>query len=244
MNNDELAAYQRAFASLQSAQQHREAQKKLADVEAQLRIANLPPERRAEAQRNLERDRIRSNAIAEESTQYAIKFLACFFLVFTLVFVVGIIIAESNSTSPYGSSRVGSQLPSVSEEIERLRGMGAKESSERAERERAKLAPDEAVRAQVEAVRAQAEAGQVAQEQVKKKEDMQKRLYVFRLKRANDGAAEAQYDLALQYLTGQGVARDITAAKDWLQKAAVQGHKKAQEKLESLAAADAPASPK
>ncbi len=70
------------------------------------------------------------------------------------------------------------------------------------------------------------------------------RLYVFRLKRANDGGAEAQYDLALQYLTGQGVARDLAAAKDWLQKAAAQGHKKAQKQLESLGATDAPASPK
>ncbi len=70
------------------------------------------------------------------------------------------------------------------------------------------------------------------------------RLYVFRLKRANDGAAEAQYDLALQYLTGQGVARDLAAAKDWLQKAAAQGHKKAQKQLELLGATDAPDSPK
>ena len=70
------------------------------------------------------------------------------------------------------------------------------------------------------------------------------RLYLFRLKRANGGAAEAQYDLALQYLTGQGVARDVAAAKDWLQKAAAQGHKIAQKQLELLGATDAPASPK
>ena len=60
MNYDDLAIMQRALAARQSERQHREAQEKLADVEAQLRIANLPPEQRAAAARRLEEDRIRS----------------------------------------------------------------------------------------------------------------------------------------------------------------------------------------
>ena len=60
MNHDDLAMMQRALAARQSEQQHREALKKLADVEAQLRIANLPPEQRAAAARRLAEDSIRS----------------------------------------------------------------------------------------------------------------------------------------------------------------------------------------
>ena len=61
MNYDDLAMYQRLLAARQSERQHREAQEKLADVEAQLRIANLPPEQRAAAARRLAEDRIRSD---------------------------------------------------------------------------------------------------------------------------------------------------------------------------------------
>ncbi len=156
--------------------------------------------------------------------------------VFVIVVFIFFVACLFDLTPRPAYSPSSSSGPSFSEEVERLRGMEV----ERIEAERGKRAQV----AQVEAERATEEqAARVAQEQVKK-EDVQKRLFAFRLKRANDGAAEAQYDLALQYLTGQGVARDITAAKDWLQKAAAQGHKKAQKQLESLAATDTPTSPK
>ena len=243
MNYDDLAIMQRALAARQSERQHREAQEKLADVEAQLRIANLPPEQRAAAARRLEEDRIRSDqrrqAMEKETDWESVasySFLGFLILGAIVCFFVAIIDDRNPKPAYSFSSTYSPSSPSLSEETERLRGMEA----ERIERERA----GRAQAAQAEAERATEEqAARVAQEQVKK-EDLQKRLYVFRLKRANDGAAEAQYDLALQYLTGQGVARDITAAKDWLQKAAAQGHKKAQKQLELLGATDAPASPK
>lgn len=68
-----------------------------------------------------------------------------------------------------------------------------------------------------------------------------KRLFTFRLKRATEGEAVFQYDLALQYLNGQGVPQDVSAAKEWLKKAATQGHKKAQAQLAELASTERPA---
>jgi len=48
---------------------------------------------------------------------------------------------------------------------------------------------------------------------------------------ANDGNANAQYELANFYLEGIGVEKDEAKAKEWLQKAAGQGHKDAVELL-------------
>jgi hypothetical protein len=44
---------------------------------------------------------------------------------------------------------------------------------------------------------------------------------------ANDGNANAQYELANFYLEGIGVGKDEAKAKEWLQKAAGQGHEEA-----------------
>jgi hypothetical protein len=51
---------------------------------------------------------------------------------------------------------------------------------------------------------------------------------------ANDGDAAAQYNLALMYMTGQGVQQDYTAAAIWFRKAAEQGYAFAQSNLGTL----------
>ena len=43
-------------------------------------------------------------------------------------------------------------------------------------------------------------------------------------KAADLGFAPAQYNLAIMYRDGQGIAQDYTQAHDWFQKAAVQNH--------------------
>jgi TPR repeat protein len=48
---------------------------------------------------------------------------------------------------------------------------------------------------------------------------------------ANDGDAAAQFNLALMYVTGQGVQQDNTAAALWFRKAADQGYALAQSNL-------------
>jgi uncharacterized protein len=48
---------------------------------------------------------------------------------------------------------------------------------------------------------------------------------------ANDGDAEAQFNLGLMYMTGKGVQQDYAAAVIWFQKAAEQGYALAQSNL-------------
>lgn len=48
-------------------------------------------------------------------------------------------------------------------------------------------------------------------------------------KAAEQGLAQAQFNLGVCYYNGEGVARDRTAAKRWLQRAADQGYEKAKE---------------
>ena len=48
---------------------------------------------------------------------------------------------------------------------------------------------------------------------------------------ANQGDAEAQYELALMYAKGRGVPQDFTKAAGWYRKAAEQGDAKAQHNL-------------
>lgn len=48
-------------------------------------------------------------------------------------------------------------------------------------------------------------------------------------KAAEQGLAQAQFNLGVCYYNGEGVARDRTAAKRWLQRAADQGNEKAKE---------------
>ncbi|MBI3875696.1 MAG: SEL1-like repeat protein [Verrucomicrobia bacterium] len=57
------------------------------------------------------------------------------------------------------------------------------------------------------------------------------------MKRAESGSAQAQYDLGLRYLTGDGVEKDDGKAREWLQKSADGGNAQARNKLNSLNAA-------
>ncbi len=51
---------------------------------------------------------------------------------------------------------------------------------------------------------------------------------------ADQGLANAQYNLGLMYRDGQGVPQDYAAAHMWFSLAAAQGHKNAQENRDSL----------
>jgi len=66
------------------------------------------------------------------------------------------------------------------------------------------------------------------------KEAAAKRVVEFQKKRAEAGSATAQYDLAMRYLNGDGVEKDLALAKKWLEAAAKNGHTLAPKKLEEL----------
>ena len=51
---------------------------------------------------------------------------------------------------------------------------------------------------------------------------------------AVQGYARAQYELGRMYYLGEGVVRDLPLAKEWLEKAAVQGFAPAQDKLAEM----------
>lgn len=68
-------------------------------------------------------------------------------------------------------------------------------------------------------------------------EETRRRVVEFQTKRAEGGSAQAQYDIGLRYLTGDGVERDETKAREWLQKSADGGNNQAKRKLETLGAA-------
>jgi TPR repeat protein len=51
---------------------------------------------------------------------------------------------------------------------------------------------------------------------------------------AEQGKAQAQFNLGLLYQRGQGVPQDYTEAGDWYRQAAAQGHASAQDQLGSL----------
>jgi TPR repeat protein len=85
------------------------------------------------------------------------------------------------------------------------------------------------------------------------KEAVLKNAIEFEKSRANNGAAWAQYKLGLRYLTGDGVEKDTTVGRKWLQTAADSGDSQAKAKLQLLdsngpeaisAKAPAPSSPK
>jgi len=58
--------------------------------------------------------------------------------------------------------------------------------------------------------------------------------YQYHLVAAEEGDAEAQYQLGLTYLTGNGISKDHRQALKWLFKSAKQGNAKAQLKLASI----------
>jgi hypothetical protein len=62
-------------------------------------------------------------------------------------------------------------------------------------------------------------------------EETTKKVVASQMDRAEKGSAQAQYDLGLRYLTGDGVETDANIAEYWLRKAAEQGHSQAKSKL-------------
>jgi len=50
-------------------------------------------------------------------------------------------------------------------------------------------------------------------------------------KQAKDGDAEAQYELAKAYISGQGVSKDVKQGMEWLEKSAILEHAGAQDAL-------------
>ena len=69
------------------------------------------------------------------------------------------------------------------------------------------------------------------------KEEILKKTIEFQKQRAASGSATAQYDLALRYLNGDGVEKNLETAQKWFGEAAKQGHSGAIKKLEELKAA-------
>lgn len=66
------------------------------------------------------------------------------------------------------------------------------------------------------------------------KEEVARNTLEFQKKRAEAGAAHAQYDLGVRYLKGDGVDKNIGLARKWLNAAAKNGHPQASKKLEEL----------
>ena len=53
-------------------------------------------------------------------------------------------------------------------------------------------------------------------------------------RRADEGSDDAQYQLGVRYLTGKGTAKNEKLGREWLGKAAKQGHSQASKKLAEL----------
>ncbi|NBV25295.1 MAG: hypothetical protein EBS05_25695 [Proteobacteria bacterium] len=242
MNYDELAAYQRSLQALQSRQQHKEAQEKMDDVAAQLRIANLPPAERGKALREHESAKRRRAISSYESDSRAnwevFGFLGGIFLISMIVLIVGLNkkearIAAAEAIRDKQAAKTAEENKAMAiflrNEQERTRAF-EKQQSQDAIIFKERLAERERNQAQQEAA---------AKRQAVQEATFQK-LFTFRLKRATEGEAVFQYDLAQQYLNGQGVAKDVSVAKEWLKKAAAQGHKKAQTQLAELSGTESP----
>lgn len=63
-------------------------------------------------------------------------------------------------------------------------------------------------------------------------------LIAWQKKRAEDGSDNAQYELGVRYLKGDGVEQDAKAGREWIEKSAKAGNAKAIKKLEELKAAE------
>jgi TPR repeat protein len=70
-----------------------------------------------------------------------------------------------------------------------------------------------------------------------KQADALKKTIEFQKKRAEDGSASAQYELANRYFFGEGVERDAATGRKWLEKSAAQDYAPAKKKLAELDAA-------
>ncbi len=66
------------------------------------------------------------------------------------------------------------------------------------------------------------------------KKDTEDKRLAYQKKKAEEGADYAQYDLGIRYLNGDGVEKNVETGKQWLEKAAKNGHSGAKKKLEEL----------
>ncbi len=69
---------------------------------------------------------------------------------------------------------------------------------------------------------------------------IQRKTVEFQKQRAEAGSDTAQYDLAVRYLKGEGVQRDLERARRWLEKSAKAGNSLAAKKLKELPAPENP----
>ncbi len=78
-------------------------------------------------------------------------------------------------------------------------------------------------------------AAQPESERVRANRDEAARKAVeFQKKRAEEGSPQAQYDLGVRYLKGNGVEKNDALGREWLQKSAENGSIHAQRKLDEL----------
>ncbi len=68
-------------------------------------------------------------------------------------------------------------------------------------------------------------------------DEAKQKAFEAQMKRAEQGSSYAQYELAVRYLTGNGVEKDESAGRSWLEEAARNGSSDAVRKLQSLDAA-------
>jgi TPR repeat protein len=66
------------------------------------------------------------------------------------------------------------------------------------------------------------------------KAERDRRVVEFQKKRAGEGLPSAQYELGVRYMNGEGVDKDLKAARKWLSKSAEAGNSEAQKKLKEL----------
>ncbi len=74
----------------------------------------------------------------------------------------------------------------------------------------------------------------VREKSQQEKDEITRKTVAFQKQRAEAGAASAQYDLGVRYLTGDGVEKDPETARKWIEASAKQGYSMAVRKLEEL----------
>ena len=75
------------------------------------------------------------------------------------------------------------------------------------------------------------------------REEAARKAVDFQKKRAEEGSGQAQYDLGVRYLKGDGVQRNDPLGREWLQKSANNGYIHAQRKLDELPKLNPPTAP-
>ena len=102
----------------------------------------------------------------------------------------------------------------------------------------ARPAPVYAAPAQQPAPPRELTPAEAAKAQVKKDKNDVKQ-FEFYKRRAEEGSDHAQFELGMRYLNGKGTDKDEALGRQWMEKAAKQGHKEASQKLATLPAAPA-----